>query len=104
MYPDRRKVHRSPAKNFRQSGNTQGRSLFRADSVTNAPLVYVVEGEKDVLAVEAAGGAAVCSAMGAGNSDKFDWSPLAGKKVVVIADKDDRDGAMHRPSHSTSTE
>jgi hypothetical protein len=89
VYPDRRKVHRGPDKRFRQSGNTQGRSLFRADCVNETSLVYVVEGEKDVLAVEAAGGTAVCSAMGAGNSDKFDWSPLADKDVVIVADNDD---------------
>ena len=89
VYPDRRIVHRGPDKKFRQSGNTQGCSLFRADSVNDATLVYVVEGEKDVLAVEAAGGTAVCSAMGAGNSDKFDWSPLAGKDIIVVADNDD---------------
>lgn len=97
VYPDRRIVHRGPDKKFRQSGNTQGRSLFRADSVNDASLVYVVEGEKDVLAVEAAGGAAVCSAMGAGNSDKFDWSPLRDKDVIVVADKDEP-GRRHASS------
>jgi Toprim domain len=97
LYPDRRKVHRGPDKSFRQSGNTHGRSLFRADRINETSLVYVVEGEKDVLAVEAAGGTAVCSAMGAGNSDKFDWSPLADKDVIIVADKDDP-GRRHASS------
>jgi replicative DNA helicase len=50
--------------------------------------VYVVEGEKDVLAIRAVGGTAVCSAMGAGKADKFDWTPLT-MDVVVVADKDE---------------
>ncbi|VBA44392.1 hypothetical protein LAUMK13_04982 [Mycobacterium innocens] len=88
VYPDNRRVHRTPTKTFKQSGNTGGRSLFHADTVIGASTVYVVEGEKDVLAVEAAGGTAVCSAMGAGNAHKFDWAPLSGKRVIVVADKD----------------
>lgn len=89
VYPDDRRVHRDPQKRFRQSGNTRGRSLFRADLVANAELVYVVEGEKDVLAVEAAGGTAVCPAMGAGKSANFDWNPLRGRKVAIVADRDE---------------
>lgn len=89
VYPDERRVHRDPQKRFRQSGNTRGRSLFRADLIASVELVYVVEGEKDVLAVEAAGGTAVCPAMGAGKSANFDWSPLRGKNVVIIADRDE---------------
>lgn len=88
-YPDGRIVHRSPDKRFRQSGNTKGTSLFRADKVGDASTVYVCEGEKDVHAVESAGGVAVCPAMGAGKAHKFDWSPLKGKTVVVIADHDE---------------
>jgi len=88
-YPDDREVHRTPEKKFYQRGNTKGRSLFRADRVGDAVTVYFVEGEKDVLAIESAGGAAVCSAMGAGNADKFDMSPLAGKNVIIVADKDE---------------
>ena len=94
VYPDNRRVHRTPDKTFRQSGNTKGRSLFRADRIAEASTVYVVEGEKDVLSVESAGGAAVCSAMGAGNADKFDWTPLSGKRVVIVGDKD-KPGSGH---------
>ncbi|WP_162131292.1 DUF3631 domain-containing protein [Mycolicibacterium chubuense] len=87
-YPDGREVHRSPDKTFRQSGNTKGRSLFRADRIGDAETVHVVEGEQDVLAVEAAGGFAVCSAQGAGKAHLFDWEPLRGKSVVIVADRD----------------
>lgn len=87
-YPDGRKVHRSPSKQFRQSGNTSGRVLFHADRIGSGDTVYVPEGEKDVLAAEAVGAVAVCSAMGAGKASKFDWTPLHDKHVVIIADKD----------------
>lgn len=91
-YPDGRMVHRSPTKQFRQSGNTKGKALFHADRIDGAPLVYVCEGEKDVLAVESAGGVAVCPAMGAGKAHLFDWSPLRGVDVVVVADRDEPGG------------
>lgn len=90
VYPDNRRVHRTADKRFWQKGNTKGRSLFRADRLTSdARTVYVVEGEKDVLAAEAAGAVAVCSAMGAGKAAKFDWSPLYGREVIVVADNDE---------------
>ena len=89
-YPDGRVVHRTPDKRFFQKGNTQGDSLFRADRINGAECVAVVEGEKDVLAIESVGGHAVCPAMGAGTAPhKFNWTPLAGKDVVVVADRDE---------------
>ena len=88
-YPDGRVVHRKPDKSFPQSGNTKGNSLFHADRVGDAQTVYWPEGEKDVEAIEAVGAVAVCSAMGAGKADRADVSPLRGKHVIVIADKDE---------------
>jgi len=88
-YPDGRVVHRKPDKSFPQSGKTNGDSLFHADRVGDAETVYVVEGEKDVEAIELAGGAAVCPAMGAGKAHLADWTPLHGKAVIVVADKDE---------------
>lgn len=88
-YPDGRRVHRSPDKRFSQSGNTKGRSLYRADRIAHAETVFVVEGEKDVHAIESVGGVAVCSAMGAGKANKFDWTPLSGKTVYIVADRDE---------------
>jgi hypothetical protein len=86
-YPCGRVVHRKPNKDFPQSGNTKGNSLFHADKIGDAQTVYVPEGEKDVEAIELAGGAAVCPAMGAGKADKFDWSPLRDKHAIIIADR-----------------
>jgi 5S rRNA maturation endonuclease (ribonuclease M5) len=87
-YPDGRKVHRTPEKKFRQSGNTKGTSLFRADRLVDATVVYVVEGEKDVHAAESIGLVATCSAMGAGKAHLADLSPLRNKTVVIVADRD----------------
>jgi hypothetical protein len=87
-YPDGRVVHRKPDKSFPQSGNTKGNSLFHADRIGDAETVYWAEGEKDVEAIEAVGGVAVCSAMGAGNAKSADVSPLRGKHIIVAADKD----------------
>jgi 5S rRNA maturation endonuclease (ribonuclease M5) len=87
-YPGGRKVHRDPGKKFWQDGNKSDRTLFHADRIGAAELVYVVEGEKDVLAAESVGAVAVCSAMGAGKANQFDWSPLRGKHVIIVADKD----------------
>lgn len=92
-YDDGRVVHRKPNKDFPQSGNKTGTSLYRAakvrDKVAAGGIVYVVEGEKDVHAVEAVGGVATCSPMGAGKARKFDWTPLAGATVRVVPDQDD---------------
>ena len=88
-YPGGRKVHRKPNKQFPQSGNKDDRTLFHSDRIGDASHVYVTEGEKDVLAAEAAGVVAVCPAMGAGKADRFDWTPLAGRDVTVVADSDE---------------
>lgn len=93
-YPGGRQVHRDASKRFRQSGDTKDKTLFHADRIGDTTTVYVCEGEKDVLAVEAVGGVAVCPAMGAGKAHLFDWSPLKGRDVIVVADKD-KPGRAH---------
>ncbi|WKK13874.1 AAA family ATPase [Rhodococcus ruber] len=100
-YRDGREVRRTyrdnGRKSFRQDGNTKGRDLFRAERLDSHQLgtpVYVVEGEKDVLALESVGATAVCNAMGAGKSHLFDWSPLTGHTVVIVTD-DDEPGRRH---------
>ena len=93
-YPGGRKVRRRPDKQFPQSGNKADRSLFRSDRLADADHVLVVEGEKDVLAAEAIGAAAVCSAMGAGKAHLADWDTLRGKHVTVVPD-DDEAGHKH---------
>ncbi|ORU96397.1 hypothetical protein AWB93_20855 [Mycobacterium bohemicum] len=91
VYPDGRKVYRKPGKRFHQGGNTKGTSLFHAERITShTTTVYVVEGEKDVLAAEGVGAVAVCPPQGAGQKlDRYDWTPLHKKHVTVVADKDE---------------
>jgi hypothetical protein len=51
--------------------------------------VYVAEGEKDVHAIEAAGGVATCNSGGAGNwRDEYDQH-FTGAQVVIVADRDE---------------
>lgn len=92
-YPGGRIVHRTPDKRFHQTGNTKDRNLYRADrlpaAIAAGHQVHVVEGEKDVHAIEAAGGVATCSPMGAGKWNTVDPSPLRGAHVVVVADNDE---------------
>ncbi|MGW4240988.1 DnaB-like helicase C-terminal domain-containing protein [Nocardia sp. NPDC004722] len=88
-YDDGRVVHRTPAKRFIQSGNTQGSSLFRASRLPAADVIYLVEGEKDVLAIESLGGVATCNAGGAGKLHNFDLTPLHGKTVIAVRDMDE---------------
>lgn len=96
-YPGGRKVHREMGKRFWQDGDKRDRSLFGSDQIANMNPVYVVEGEKDVLAAQSMGAAAVCSPMGAGKAQKADWSPLAGHQVIIVADKDEPNRAGTRP-------
>ncbi len=96
-YDDGRRVQRSydatGQKRFRQSGNTAGRpTLYRLgkvrQAVANGEPVYLVEGEKDVHALEALGVTATTTPMGAGNLAKADLTPLAGAAVVAVVDLD----------------
>ena len=52
-------------------------------------MVYVCEGEKDVLAAESIGLTATCTSMGAGKAHLADLTPLYGKTVVIVADRDE---------------
>jgi hypothetical protein len=93
-YDDGRIVHRTPDKRFRQSGATKGTGqLYRLAKVEQAVAdgrpVYLVEGEKDVHALETLGVTATTTPMGAGNFDKADPSPLKGAHVVIVPDRDD---------------
>src|SRR5690606_1983480 len=92
-YDDGRIVVRSPDKDFKQYGNKQGNSLYRVnravEAIANGRPVLVVEGEKDVHAIEAAGGIAACTAMGAGKAKMFDFTPLRGGNITIVADKDE---------------
>jgi len=89
-----RTVTRTPQKRFRQSGQTKGTStLYRLPEVIAAVQadrhVWLVEGEKDVHALEALGEVATTAPMGSANFSKVDPTPLYGGSVVVVVDRDE---------------
>jgi|GEM_PF-1040671 len=87
-----RTVSRTPDKKFHQSGITGSPTLYRlpqvVQAVTDDQVVYLVEGEKDVHALEAIGLTATTAPMGADSFGKVDATPLHGGKVVAVVDKD----------------
>lgn len=60
------------------------------DAVKAGSTVYVVEGEKDVHALEAAGVVATCNPMGAGKWRDSYAKTLRGADVVIVQDLDDK--------------
>lgn len=95
-YDDGRVVHRTPGKQFRQSGSRKTPpQLYRYGKVLAAvaagETIWFVEGEKDVHALEALGVVATTTPMGASNSDKTSLDPLTGAHVVIVGDRDEPD-------------
>ena len=66
--------------------------LYGLEALDGASRVYVVEGEKCTDAARTTGLTAVTSAHGAQAPEKSDWSPLAGKEVVLLPDNDQAGG------------
>jgi len=62
--------------------------LYRAGGLPADGPVFVVEGEKCARVVVKMGLAAVTSAHGSQSPGKSDWTPLAGRDVVVLPDND----------------
>lgn len=93
LYDDGRKVRRTYDKRFSQSGNKATNTLFRLEKVLAAvaagEIVYLVEGEKDVLTLESIGVTATTAPMGASNVNKCDFTPLKNASVVAVVDKDE---------------
>ena len=95
-------------KDFRQRRRVNGswewklgdvrRVLYRLPRVIETAkaggAVYVVEGEKDVEAIEKAGAVATCNPMGAGKWRDEYSAALAGAHVIIVAD-DDKPGREH---------
>jgi putative DNA primase/helicase len=64
------------------------RPLYGLAEPAAAKRIFVVEGEKCVEAARSIGLTATTSAGGAKAAAKTDWSPLAGKEVVILPDHD----------------
>lgn len=96
-YDDGRTVKRfyksNGKKGFAQTNAGQTSTLYRLAKLASIPAgsgtIFLVEGEKDVHAIEAAGGVATTAPQGAGSFHKVDVSPFAGHYVGVIVDRDE---------------
>lgn len=64
------------------------RPLYRLSEVSQSDVVFVVEGEKAADAGCSIGLNVTTSSGGSNAAEKSDWSPLAGKNVVIIPDND----------------
>jgi hypothetical protein len=70
-------------------GNPQGRQpLYRADTLADAEVVWVAQRETCADRLAGLGLASTTSAFGARSVDKFDWSPLTRRRVVILPDAD----------------
>lgn len=94
-YDDGRTVNRyydeRGKKRFRQSGAGATSTLYHRERLTGIPAgktVFLVEGEADVHAIEAAGGVATTAPQGADSFHKVDVTPLAGLWITVVVDRD----------------
>jgi hypothetical protein len=103
-YDDGRTVHRTPDKQFPQWGNKNGQrsTLYHLSRIEEARVkgepVLLVEGEKDVHAIESLGAYATCAPMGAASFHKVDPSPLYGLEVMAIVDNDEAGEEEWAPS------
>lgn len=59
-------------------------------------LAFVVEGEKSACALASLGLLVTTSAHGAKSAEKADWTPLAGREVVILPDNDEEGRAYAR--------
>jgi hypothetical protein len=72
-------------------GMPEPRPLYRLPEILADPesTIYVVEGEKATDAAVRCGLLATTSAHGSGSAKQTNWSPLAGRDVVILPDHDD---------------
>ncbi len=71
-------------------GMAEPRPLYRLPEVMQATrTVYVCEGEKAAEAARSTGLTATTSPHGSKSARKADWSPLAGRDVIILPDNDE---------------
>ncbi|MFQ5734471.1 MAG: DUF3987 domain-containing protein, partial [Planctomycetaceae bacterium] len=70
-------------------GIPEPRPLYRLPGLNDADRVFVCEGEKAADAAHSIGLTATTSPHGSQSPEKADWTPLAGKQVVILPDNDD---------------
>jgi hypothetical protein len=94
-YDDGRTVRRfydGNKKRFSQTGTKGTPTLYHRSRLAEAEpgqYVFLVEGEKDVHAIESAGGIATTAPQGGTNFAKVDVEPLRDRLVQCVVDRDD---------------
>lgn len=73
---------------WKSKGLESGRPLYRLPSLSAVDQIFVFEGEKCADLAQDLGLAATTSAHGANSPSKTDWSPLAGREVILVPDHD----------------
>ncbi len=84
---DIRPVSRTPA-GWIIGGMPAPRPLYKLPMLSDAQRVFVTEGEKAAEAVISLGLMATTSPHGSQSAGSADWSPLAGKEIVILPDND----------------
>jgi 5S rRNA maturation endonuclease (ribonuclease M5) len=69
-------------------GMPEPRPLYCLPELAGSSRVYVCEGEKAADAVRSLGLVATTSPNGSNSANKVDWSPLAGKEIILLPDND----------------
>jgi len=90
--PGGKKTYRPLSKHgaeWNHRGLPEPRPLYRLPAILESTRVLVCEGEKCADAALECGFSATTSANGAAAAKKTDWSPLAGREVVVLPDNDE---------------
>jgi hypothetical protein len=73
---------------WRLAGMPSPRPLYCLPELPAADRVFITEGEKAADAARSLGLVATTSAHGSNAANKTDWTPLAGKEVVILPDND----------------
>jgi len=83
-----RPLARRPDGTWTIGGMPAPRPLYLLDSLGTSGRVWVTEGEKTCDAARSIGLLSTTSAGGSGAASKTDWTPLAGREIIILADND----------------
>ena len=90
-----RQAHQTPNGYVMRAG-PDPQPLFNRGRIKDATECWIVEGEKCVRAITAAGAVATTSPGGAGKASHADWQPVAGKRLYVWPDNDPVNEKTHK--------
>ena len=74
---------------WRIAGPPAPRPLYRLSQLSGPEMILVVEGEKSADAAVKLGYWATTSMNGSKSPEKTDWTPLRGKRIIILPDNDE---------------